>query len=81
MLLLVMDQITYNFILIYFIDQTDNNCDKSQERRMRQLKKQVDSRWLHACLGNKLLIDFQNSTLIINCYEFPQVLLKTILQL
>lgn len=28
-----------------------NNCDTLQERRMRQLRRQADWQWLHACMG------------------------------
>lgn len=28
-----------------------NNCDTLQERRIRQLRRQADWQWLHACIG------------------------------
>lgn len=28
-----------------------NNCDSLQERRLRQLRRQADWQWLHACIG------------------------------
>lgn len=32
-----------------------NNCDTMQERRMRQLRRQADWQWLHACIGKNIL--------------------------
>lgn len=32
-----------------------NNCDSLQERRLRQLRRQADWQWLHACIGANLL--------------------------
>ena len=32
-------------------DNTTNNCDSLQERRLRQLRRQADWHWLNACIG------------------------------
>lgn len=33
---------------------TTNNCDSLQDRRFRQLRRQADWQWLHACIGIEL---------------------------
>lgn len=36
-----------------------NNCDSLQERRIRQLRRQADWQWLHACIGkNRLSVGY-----------------------
>lgn len=40
-----------------------NNCDTMQERRMRQLRRQADWQWLHACIG-KIILYFLYKSLI-----------------
>lgn len=34
-----------------------NNCDTIQERRLRQLRRQADWQWLHACIGKASMVD------------------------
>lgn len=39
---------------------TINNCDtmqERQERRIRQIRRQVDWQWLNACLGNQNFLE------------------------
>lgn len=33
------------------ITEPTNNCDSLQERRLRQLRRNADWQWLHACIG------------------------------
>lgn len=33
-----------------------NNCDSLQERRIRQLRRQADWQWLHACIGKSMFV-------------------------
>lgn len=35
-----------------------NNCDSLQERRLRQLRRQADWQWLHACIGENFVCFF-----------------------